>query len=279
MIHENPFRLEGRQQWPIRGEVRASAGNPTGRLVVVSHGFKGFKNWGFFPWVAGELARAGHTVVTFNFSGSGIGEDPGQFTEPEKFRDNSLDREIDDLALVLESARAGSLPGISAELGARPALLGHSRGGLVSLVTSERNHDVTHAVTWAGIGSLEKRYDKQLRLEWRRRGSLEVVNSRTGQVFEIGIGALDDLERNMDHYDPLRVIPGLEIPVLMIHGTADTTIPIAEARELFAVGRPGRAHHIELPDADHTFGAVHPFQGPTPHLERALQATLDFLEE
>jgi pimeloyl-ACP methyl ester carboxylesterase len=278
MLIESPFTLEGRHKWPIRGEVRAPGTGQSGRLIVVSHGFKGFKDWGFFPWASRELARAGHTVITFNFSGSGIGTDPQQFTEPDKFRENSLDREIDDLAVVLDSARAGNLPGVSAESGARPALLGHSRGGLVSLVAADRNRDVTHVVTWAGIGSLARRYDEQLRAEWRRRGSLEVVNSRTGQIFEIGIGALDDLEQNLVRYDPINVVARLDIPVLMIHGTADTTIPVSEARELFEAGRPGLSRHLEVPEADHTFGAGHPFRGPGPHLEVVIEATLDFLK-
>ena len=39
------------------------------------HGFKGFKDWGFFPHLADRLARAGLVAVSFNFSGSGVGPD------------------------------------------------------------------------------------------------------------------------------------------------------------------------------------------------------------
>jgi uncharacterized protein len=278
VIDEIPFVLESRRGWPIRGEVR-HPGNAAGKLVVVSHGFKGFKDWGFFPWTARELAAAGYTVVTFNFSGSGIGGSLLEFTEYEKFRDNSLGLEIEDLLGVLDAAARGVLPGISTETGARPALLGHSRGALVSLAAAERNSNVTRVVTWAGIGPLEKRYDQPMREEWRRRGSLEVLNARTGQVLEIGVEALDDLESRVEDYDPVRIVRRLDIPILSIHGTADATIPIAEARELFAAEKPGRTRQVEIPEAGHTWGAVHPFAGPTPHLKTVLEETLQFLRE
>jgi uncharacterized protein len=278
VIQETPFVLESASGWPIRGEVRqeADAGRP---LLVVSHGFKGFKDWGFFPWTAGELARAGYRVVTFNFSGSGIGDNPQEFTEYEKFRENSLRREIDDLLLILASGARGELPGIGKETGSSPFLLGHSRGALVSLAAAERARNVAGVVTWAGIGPLEKRYDSSMRAEWRRRGSLEVLNARTGQLFEIGLAALDDLERHFDEYDPVQIVRRLDIPILSIHGEADATIPVDEAYALFAAERPETTRQLVIPEAGHTWGAVHPFVGPTPHLKAALAATLRFLEE
>ena len=82
---ECPFLLESRRGWPIRGDVRRLEDSGRLRLVVISHGFKGFKDWGFFPEVSRRLAAAGYTAVTFNFSGSGIGEDPLQFALKDPF--------------------------------------------------------------------------------------------------------------------------------------------------------------------------------------------------
>src|SRR5262245_29396147 len=40
--------------------------------VVVCHGFKGFMEWGFFPYVASLLAERGFAAVRFNLSGAGM---------------------------------------------------------------------------------------------------------------------------------------------------------------------------------------------------------------
>lgn len=74
-----PFTREARPGEPIRGEVRIPDGPPPRVAVVMAHGFKGFKDWGFFPWVAEGMAAAGYAVVTFNFSRNGIGADPERF--------------------------------------------------------------------------------------------------------------------------------------------------------------------------------------------------------
>jgi fermentation-respiration switch protein FrsA (DUF1100 family) len=59
-----------------------------------------------------------------------------------------------------------------------------------------------------------------------------------------------------------------------VHGDSDESVPVAEGR-LLAAG--GRGELCAIPGAGHTFGAVHPFGGRTPHLEQALAATIEFL--
>ena len=57
---------------PIFVDVRAGGRAAPRPAVVIVHGFKGFKDWGFFPPFAERVARAGMTAVTFNMSGSGV---------------------------------------------------------------------------------------------------------------------------------------------------------------------------------------------------------------
>ena len=68
-----PFEIPGTGGFVIRGEARV-ADRARGSVVLV-HGFKGFARFAFFPWLAVRLAAAGLNAVTFNFSGSGVGED------------------------------------------------------------------------------------------------------------------------------------------------------------------------------------------------------------
>ncbi len=74
MVHRH-FKIFNSANEPIRGDVSVPNENKRFPVVIVAHGFKGFKDWGFFPYLAKGLCRKGFIVVKFNFSGSGIGED------------------------------------------------------------------------------------------------------------------------------------------------------------------------------------------------------------
>ncbi|MDX1495303.1 MAG: alpha/beta fold hydrolase, partial [Longimicrobiales bacterium] len=147
------FSLETDDGATLNGDVRLPDGvEPEGALVVI-HGFKGFKDWGFFPYVCRELAEAGHAVVSFNFSHNGIGDDPLEFTELERFARNTLSRELDEVGRVLEAVRGGELPGI--EDPGPVGLLGHSRGG-GQAVLAAAEHDVKALVTWAAVADFDR---------------------------------------------------------------------------------------------------------------------------
>jgi dienelactone hydrolase len=64
-------------------------------------------------------------------------------------------------------------------------------------------------------------------------------------------------------------------PWLLVHGEVDATVPIPAADRLFAATRGPRKKLdlLRVPGGDHTFGARHPFAGPTPALIQALNAT------
>ena len=49
--------------------------------IILVHGFKGFKDWGSFPYAAKYFAKEGYFVLTFNFSHNGIGDNLTEFTE------------------------------------------------------------------------------------------------------------------------------------------------------------------------------------------------------
>lgn len=88
----------GKENRVIRGDIRLPKPQLPAPVLFICHGFKGFKDWGFFPVLAEKLAEAGFVTVTFNFSMNGIGEDLENFTELEKFSLNTFSREQEDLA-------------------------------------------------------------------------------------------------------------------------------------------------------------------------------------
>lgn len=255
-------------------------GPPPRTAIVVVHGFKGYKDWGFFPWVGDQLVADRHAVVSFNLTGSGIGPDPHAFTELDAFAANTYSREQSDIARVLDALRGDLLPRRPDRIG----LFGHSRGGAGAVLQAAAVPDTSTArggetdggpgvealVTWAAVGDLD-RWDEATRQEWRASGRIFVMNSRTGQQMPLGLGLLEDFEANRERLDVGAAAARVPIPWLVVHGSEDETVAADDGRRLARVAP--RARLLLVPGAGHTFGAVHPFQGPTEALETAIQAT------
>lgn len=273
MIHHR-FTLASRRGEPIRGDLRRPDGAGPHPVVLVCHGFKGFKDWGFHPWLGARLADAGLAAIHFSFSRNGVRVDGGDIEDLDAFRRNTLSIERDDLDTVLDAALSGTLDG-SLDL-ARVGLAGHSRGGGIAVVGAAERPEVKALATWAAVSHFDRIADEPTLAEWRRRGAYEVVNSRTGQKLRMGVEFLDDVLANLPRLDVLAACRRLRAPALVVHGTADETVPFAEGEALAAAAR---ARLLALDGAGHTFGAVHPFAGTTPHLLDATRATADFFRE
>ena len=262
------FEIPGKDGLSIRGE-RYLAESPIG-TVFVCHGFKGFAHWGFFPYVAQSLARSGLNAVTFDFSGSGIGPDRESFTQPEAFSTNTFARELDDLENLLDYARRSSW--IDEKFG----LFGHSRGGGTSILFAAADRsDVTALVTWAAISHVN-RWSADDALDWRRRGFREVVNSRTGETLLLGTDLLDEVEAHLNtKVNILAAARKVKAPWLIVHGTADETVPHSEAEELHQ--RSAAVSSLRLVEGgNHGFGAVHPLTEAPPLLDRVVNETVKF---
>ena len=254
----------------IRGEVRIA---PQARgSVVLVHGFKGFARFAFFPFLADRLAASGITAVTFNSSGSGVGEDLETFTDPEAFAQNSYTRELQDLALVIaESERRGWT-------GPQFGLFGHSRGGAVALLHAARDARVRALVTWSSIANVV-RWSEQEMAAWRERGWLEVSNARTGQVFRLDTTLLDETaEHHLGRLNLRMAASTLLCPWLIVHGDADETVPFREAEQLHSASDE-RAELLRVPGATHTFNVAHGMPEPSPQLTQAADETLRFFGE
>lgn len=276
-MDRTPFTLTETPHGPLRGDVYLPE-NPRGAPVVLAcHGFKGFKDWGFWPELGSRMTAGGLVLVTFNFSGSGIGEDPESFTEMDRFEANTIGKELGDLGVMLDALTARDLPTQGAD-GRKLGVLGHSRGGGVALVRASRDPRIHSLVTWAAVASFD-RADEAEKTAWRERGHAEVTNQRTGQVFRIGVSYLDDLETHGDAYDPSAAARRLQIPTLIIHGTQDEAVPVDEAQELSRHLDRGLSQLALIQGAGHTFGAAHPFAGSNPDLDRVMDKTVSWFQD
>jgi dienelactone hydrolase len=275
-MHEVAFQIRNAEGRLLRGDARWVEAPGRRPVVIVCHGFKGFKDWGFFPWLGRRLAAAGYLAVAFNFSGSGIGPDLLTFDDLDGFAADNITRQIDDLGCILTAVTEG---GISAGVAAcdRIALLGHSRGGGVAVVRASEDTRVCAVATWAPVSTLQ-RWSPAEREAWRQQGFAVFLNTRTGQTLRIDAQLLDDLERNAGRFDVLRAAASLHVPLLVVHGGADDSVPAWEGSALAgAAPASPAAEFLLVPGAGHTFGAVHPWQGSTRELEQATRHTLDWL--
>jgi pimeloyl-ACP methyl ester carboxylesterase len=271
------FELASADDDPIRGDVWSRGAENDDAAIVICHGFKGFKDWGFFPYTAKELAaRTGRPVVTFNFSGNGVGSDLENFTELDKFERNTFSKELDDLRIVLDAIEVDELPAIGSRR--RFGLLGHSRGGISALITAAEDPRVACLVTWNAVAYVARWSDEQ-KQEWRRNGRMEILNTRTGQIMPLGLELLEDFERNAERLDVLKAASKLRVPYLVIHGAEDESVSVGDGERLAEAGPDGTTRFERIEGAGHTFGAVHPFQGTTELLTRVIDLTADWFGE
>ena len=251
-------------------DVRATDRRAPLPAVIILHGFKGFKDWGMFPPLAERLARAGFAAISLNVSGAGV-DDAGLPAWPDRFARNTFSAEQADLDRLLDDLDAGRL-GLP-----RPTsvgIVGHSRGGGMAVLFAGRVPRVGALVTWAAISHVRRWQPAQME-SWRRAGRLDVVNTRTGQIQSLLPDVLDDIEAHADGALDIPAAAGrIAAPWLVIHGSADEAVPFAEADRLAAAARPGVVDRLTLPGAGHTFGAMHPFAGMNPDLERVFDRTI-----
>jgi pimeloyl-ACP methyl ester carboxylesterase len=270
------FSFDNHEGLPIRGDIHspASGGVP---VIVCVHGFKGFKDWGFWPEVAGRLSAASYGVVRFNFSHSGVGSDLETFSEKDLFETGTYTREVEDLREVLSRLTGGRLPGSEGLDVFRIGLLAHSRGGVSALgVAASGEFPVRSVALWNSVSSTMW-WDEEIGRRWRKTGSWEVVNARTGQVFRMKTALLEDAEENRDRLDPIAHAATLRVPLLSVVAALDETVPPFAGRRLAsAAGEFGSLR--EIAGTGHTFGAAHPFRGPTPALEEAIRVTRDHFD-
>lgn len=252
------YSINGSRNKPILVDIFYEESDKPLPVVVFSHGFKGFKDWGHFNLVAKQMAEAGFLFVKFNFSYNGTTpEKPEAFADLEAFGNNNLSTELDDLKLVIDFILKG-------EWGDQPidkeslSLLGHSRGGGISILQAARDERVSKLCTWSSVSNFDRFFDSYYTDEWEKNDVIYIPNSRTRQQMPIYKQYLDDLKQNSDKLDVIAAAKKLDKPYLIIHGTDDTTVDFNKAKELKEVAPNSTL--LSVQGGNHVFGAKHPYK-------------------
>ncbi|TDF98786.1 alpha/beta hydrolase family protein [Paenibacillus piri] len=249
-ITSKAFTIELAGGGVINGEVKTVEDGVRKPVLLLSHGFRGFKDWGFWPYASASFARQHYYVVTFDFSRIYIKN--GDFDEAAKLEAFTVSNELSDLDALLRHIREQALPLAELSDPSRIALLGHSRAGSSSIIFASEHPEVGAIVALNASAHLTPQGE----------GRQEAV-----------IAA--DLERTPERYAIPHKLAAYRGDALIIQGDVDAERLLAGNQALRAAA-PDQTF-VTIPGGDHTFGISHPFLDATPALSQALEAASSFL--
>ncbi len=245
-------------------------------LVIFAHGYKGYKDWGAWDMMGNSIARAGFYFVKFNFSHNGTTTDaPKEFSDLEAFGNNNFSKELSDYDAVINHFIKGK--NIDPE---RLAIIGHSRGGGISVIKAFEDERVKALVTLAGVSHFGYRFPHNQRLEeWESEGVFFSENKRTGQQMPHYYQFYEDYKANEERFNIQYATQHLEIPALIIEAGDDETVKNNESQLLNQWAKDSELYTVK--NASHTFGAKEPWVDPEmpQPLQQATDKIIEFLKE
>ena len=252
------------------------AGHTSCPILLIIHGFRGSKNWGFFPTIAEEFAQNGSIVLTWNMSLNGYSDNAQYIDQPENFARNTITQEMVDTQSIIDSILQDDriISGdIRSHWNGDIHVLGHSRGGGIGILISAENPSIKKLALWNTISRFGRFTERQKKL-WSETGTFPIDETEDGKVIAMNYTYISDLEFHSDEYSPLRAITEVSADILIVHAEQDMTVPIREAHALQE--KSHSAHMHSIPQAGHIFGCTHPFTEMTSSLRDAIDTTTAF---
>lgn len=271
------FSLTNSHNEIVRGDLRFRESIKNSPAVIICHDLKGFKDWGFFPLLAETLSDTGYITVTFNFSRNGIGSDLDNFTEPDKFAQNTCSHQLEDLGCLMNAIKSEKIGKGLIDLD-HIGLLGHGYGGGLAIVFASRHDMFQTLVVWSCISTVH-RYSQDQLIEWERDGFLEIENKSAKQMMSLSVMFLKDIQENKTKLDIEKAASSLKVPVLVIHGELDETVPAEEAHTIYNRLKTESKDLMILEGANHNFGITHPFRTRNPHFDTALDLSESWFDK
>jgi pimeloyl-ACP methyl ester carboxylesterase len=278
IIRERNIILQSRHQRAFLADVSYLKTGREKPIVIFSHGFQGFKDWGPFDLVADIFAEQGFVFVKFNFSHNGTTPDhPVDFVDLESFANDNFSIELDDLGVVIDWLFTENFPVDAAEADTSEIyLIGHSRGGGISILKAREDERVKKVCTWASLNEVGKYWTEEQLQKIKEDGVTFIKNSRTLQQLPIRWQMYEDYFANLERLYIPAAVKELKQPLLIIHGTKDETVPVSCALEMKDWNKKADLFLVE--NGTHVFGAKHPWKENKlpPDFEVVVNETLKF---
>ncbi|MFA5403350.1 MAG: alpha/beta hydrolase [Ignavibacteria bacterium] len=238
--------------------------------LIFCHGFKGFKDWGSFPYMLDKISNENIFTVSFNFSFNGLDnslDNPVDFTRLDLFAQNTFSKELDDLESIInylfENISSFNFDPDNI------TLAGHSRGGGIAILKTSEDNRIKNLIALASVSEFN-RYTDERKKRWKDEGYLEVLNTRTKQLMRMNYTLIEDLEKNADRLNIQQAMKRISVPTLIIHGKQDLAVDYSDAETLYELSDKSKTKLILYENTGHTFGAGHPFKGTNEHLEKVI---------
>lgn len=215
-------------------------------LVILCHGFTGHKNcYREFVEISRDLCEIGFAVYRFDFRGSG--------ESTREFQEQTHTTMLEDLEKVVSEFEEDE------QVGENLFLIGHSQGGFIAKLFAAKNNDrIEGLISWMG-----RAYD--LKDWWSERYRNEI--EKRGFIYANGEKILLEYYEDSKNYSIEKAFDKIEIPVQLIYGTHDYTVPLDEGERA--------EQNIENAELEVIEGLNHDFN----QTEELYNKTLEFLEK
>ncbi|MEY8849560.1 alpha/beta hydrolase family protein [Psychroserpens sp. XS_ASV72] len=228
-------------------------------VVIFCHGYKGFKDWGSWDLVAEAFRKQGLFFVKFNFShNGGTMENPIDFPDLNAFAENNYTKELDDLNDMIDFIVSKGFPFKNEIDTENITLIGHSRGGGISIIKASEDSRIKRLITWASVSDFGSRFGSAESIQqWENDGVKYVINGRTKQEMPHHYQFYEDFLHNTERLNIKRACLKLNIPFLIVHATEDPSVTFEAALNLSSWCP--KAKLLEIKGSNHVFGASHPW--------------------
>lgn len=280
MSNVRPWTIPGAAGEPLFGDGHVPKGTAAG-VVLLAHGFKGYKDYGMFPRLARHCAAAGFIAHRFNFSHSGMTNNIATFERPDLFERDTWNTQVHDYQAVIRAVSSGRLDGA----GLPYVMFGHSRGGVTAYLTAGRiaiDDTIPHpaGVITAASPSWCNPFSEAEADQLLSEGHLISPSARTGQELRIGAAFLQEQLNDPPGHNLIGHVARVACPILAVHGDADQTVPSSCAQEIAAASVNGRT--MLIAGGDHVFNTPNPMPEdavPGRQLQELLDALVDFVRQ
>ncbi len=248
-------------------------------LAIFLPGFKGFKDWGYFPLLAEVFNKEGIALVTVNFSHNGVNPaNPEEFSDLEAFGNNTISQELKEIKSIVEWAIANA--GMYGWDPGNICLIGHSRGGGEAIVFASTDDRINKVITWAPVSDFGFSFKNANHEKWKQEGKIFIENTRTKQQMPVNYSFWEDLEKNKEAFNIIKAAAAIEMPMMLLHGDADESVPIVHSEKIYE--QCLHSVFIGIENGTHTFNAGHPWPvgSKFPYqLQEALVNTIEFIKD